>query len=95
MRRREPDVRLAIDHGTGAAVLGVLFLASRTTPPWGGGSEWLWSRKEEALVSILWFQADPVEQLVGCGRPAVRPRAGLRDDARGPVAEHVHRRTAQ
>lgn len=57
--------RLAIDHGPGIAVLGILFLSSRTTPPWGGGSEWLWSRKEEALASLLWFQADPFEQLVG------------------------------
>jgi hypothetical protein len=58
-------LRLAVDHGTGIAVLGVLFLASRTTPPWGGGSEWLWSRKQDGLASLLWFQAEPFEQLVG------------------------------
>ena len=58
-------LRLAIEHGTGAAVLGVLFMASRTTPPWGGGNAWLWSRKEEAITSLLWFQAETFEQAVG------------------------------
>jgi hypothetical protein len=57
--------RLAIEHGTGVTLLGVLFMASRTTPPWGGGSEWLWSRKEEAVASLAWFEAEPFEQFVG------------------------------
>lgn len=57
---------ICIEHGVTLIPIGAAAVLGTAGAPWGNKSEWIWSSKVDAIEGLFWFQAELLEQLLGC-----------------------------